>query len=128
MEEGWKVRVLICGSRDWNNAKLILERLSSIPRGSTLIHGGCRGADVFGAEIGKELGFDVMCFPAEWSKNGRAAGPLRNQRMIDEGKPDLILAFHNDIDSSRGTKDMLGRAKKCGIPHEIIKESVVNDE
>jgi len=117
------MNVLICGSRDWNNVELILDRLSSIPKGSTLIHGGCRGADLLGAQIGKELGLKVVCFPAEWTKNGRAAGPLRNQKMIDEGKPDLVLAFHNNIDSSRGTKDMLSRARKHNIPYEIIKES-----
>jgi hypothetical protein len=116
------MRVLICGSRGWGNAELILDRLSAVPVGSTLIHGGCRGADLLGAEIGRELGFEVVCFPAEWGKHGRAAGPLRNQKMLDEGKPDLILAFHNDIDSSRGTRDMLNRAVKQNIPHEIIRE------
>jgi YspA, cpYpsA-related SLOG family len=116
------MNVLICGSRYWNNAELMLERLNSIPIGSTLIHGGCRGADLLGSEIGRELGFHVVCFPANWNELGKAAGPIRNQMMINEGKPDLILAFHNQADSSRGTKDMLMRAAKHNIPFEIIKE------
>ena len=116
------MRVLVCGSREWNNAELILERLKTVPSGSTLIHGGCRGADIISSEIGKELGFGVVCFPAKWGEHGRAAGPLRNQRMIDEGKPDLILAFHNDLNSSKGTSDMLNRARKHNIPFEIISE------
>ena len=116
------MRVLVCGSREWNNLDLILERLSSLPPETILIHGGCRGADVMCGEVGKELGFNVLCFPANWDQHGRSAGPKRNQTMLDEGKPELILAFHNNIESSRGTKDMLARAGKHGLPIEIIKE------
>ena len=45
----------------------------------------------------------------------RAAGPIRNQRMLVEGKPDLVIAFHDDLESSRGTKDMIKRSLKAGI-------------
>ena len=35
--------------------------------------------------------------------------------MLDEHPQiKLVLAFHNDIDSSRGTKDMINRAVKAG--------------
>jgi hypothetical protein len=47
---------------------------------------------------------------------GKAAGPIRNQRMIDEGKPDLVIAFPG----GRGTADMVSRAKKAGIPVQEI--------
>jgi len=48
---------------------------------------------------------------AKWSKHGRAAGPIRNQEMIDECKPDLVVAFPG----GRGTADMVRRAKAAGI-------------
>lgn len=32
--------------------------------------------------------------------------------MLDEGKPDFVVAFHNDITNSKGTLDMITRAKK----------------
>jgi hypothetical protein len=35
-------------------------------------------------------------------------------------KPDLVLAFHADLAHSKGTKHMVGIARKAGIPVEII--------
>ena len=54
--------------------------------------------------------------PGEWDEIGKKAGPLRNQRMLDEGKPDLVVAFPG----SGGTKDMVRRAVKAGVSvHEV---------
>ena len=53
----------------------------------------------------------VKEYPADWQKHGRAAGPIRNQQMLDEGKPDLVVAF----DGGRGTADMIARAEKAGV-------------
>lgn len=57
----------------------------------------------------------LMCFPANWSKYGKAAGPVRNQQMLNEGQPNLVIGFHNDIASSTGTADMLKRSKAQGL-------------
>ena len=48
---------------------------------------------------------------ADWAKHGRKAGPIRNQRMIDEGRPDLVVAFPGGT----GTADMVERARVAGI-------------
>lgn len=114
------VRILVCGSRDWNDVGLIRERLEKFPKDSIVIHGGCRGADIISGMIAEELGMEVLCFPAEWGKFGRSAGPKRNQRMLDEGIPDIVLAFHGDIGSSKGTLDMVKRAKDRGVPVEVL--------
>jgi len=39
--------------------------------------------------------------------------------MLDEGKPTYVLAFHDNLAESKGTKDMVTRAKKAGIPVEV---------
>ena len=52
----------------------------------------------------------VIKFPAEWDKYGKAAGVLRNQQMLDDGHPDLVVYFHKDLENSKGTKDMVTRA------------------
>jgi len=114
--------ILVCGSRDWKNIELIRDHLSRLSP-VKVIHGGCSGADMISGVIAKEIGIPVQVFPADWKSHGRSAGPIRNQKMLDEGKPDLILAFHNNIDSSRGTKDMVKRAKKIGVPVDVINES-----
>ena len=54
---------------------------------------------------------ECLTFPADWKTYGRAAGPLRNARMIAEGKPDLVLAFPG----GRGTADMTRKARAAGV-------------
>jgi len=49
--------------------------------------------------------------PAEWDKFGRRAGPLRNEQMLREGKPDVVVAFPG----GRGTAHMVRIAKEAGI-------------
>ena len=67
------------------------------------------------------MGFRVESFPAKWDLYGRAAGPIRNQEMLDVGKPSLVVYFHSDLKDSKGTKDMVERATKSGI--EVINGS-----
>ena len=42
--------------------------------------------------------------------------------MLDQ-KPDLVLAFHDDLGKSRGTADTVGEAKRRGIPVEHVFHS-----
>jgi hypothetical protein len=104
------MRVLVCGGRDWRDAGAIRRILTQmIPH--VVITGGCRGADALAAEIAQDLGLGVKVIEADWEQYGRAAGPIRNQLMIDEGKPDLVIAFPG----GRGTADMVSRAKAAGV-------------
>lgn len=120
------MRVIVCGSRDWTNRlafDVVLYGLwgSRATRDLTLIHGACpTGADALVDEwAGTKV--PVERFPAEWEKRGRIAGPLRNQQMLDEGKPDLVVAFVNKpLDESRGTADMVRRARKAGVPVYVV--------
>lgn len=70
-----------------------------------------RGVDSFAAEWAIKFGFKLYKFPAEWDKYGRKAGPIRNQQMLDEGKPDAVIAFPGGT----GTADMVRRSEKAGI-------------
>ena len=112
-------RVLVCGDRDWK-ARSLIHRYLAYMKIDVVIEGECRGADRLGKYVAKELGIIVLPFPAKWAEYGRAAGPKRNQQMLDEGKPTLVLAFHDDIQSSKGTKDMIKRANKAGIPVWLV--------
>ena len=113
------MKVLVCGSRDWDNYSLIQEKLSLLPKNTTIIHGGCDGADSIASEISMNLGFQVIEFKADWKKFGRSAGPQRNQQMLNEG-PDIVYAFHDDLESSKGTNDMVERARKKGITVKVF--------
>lgn len=112
------MRILVCGSRN----PLDLERCFAINAilathlsgEDTLIHGGATGVDAFVEEAARtwKRVRQVLRFRAEWDKYGPAAGPIRNQRMVDDGKPDLVIAFPG----GRGTADMKRRACAAGIP------------
>jgi hypothetical protein len=78
---------------------------------SVVIHGGANGADEWADKWAADRIVPQHSFKADWKAHGRAAGPIRNQRMIDEGKPDLVIAFPG----GRGTADMVRRAQAAGI-------------
>src|SRR3972149_6405940 len=103
------MRVLICGDRNWTDVRTIRSWIAGLQEWgyTTLIEGEARGADSIARDEAILAGIKVLPFPANWAKYGRAAGPIRNQQMLDEGQPDLVVAFHNDIDNSKGTKNMV---------------------
>lgn len=105
--------VLICGDRYWKNEKII-ENILSKQDIDLIIHGDCIGADKIGGKIAEKLGFKVKAYPADWSL-GKKAGPLRNRQMLNENKIDLVLAFHDNIENSKGTKNMINQARKKDI-------------
>lgn len=109
------MKILVCGGRDYSDQGTVARVLDDYERESaqlpTLIHGAARGADTIAAVYAECRGWQVERYPAEWGKYGTYAGPLRNRRMLDEGKPDLVIAFAG----GRGTADMIRRAEKAGV-------------
>lgn len=112
--------ILVCGSRDWTDKEVIRQKLMSINSISLLVHGACRGADLLAADVAQELNIPAKAYPAQWDIYGLSAGPRRNQQMLDYEKPELVIAFHENINSSKGTKDMVNRASKVGVRVEVI--------
>lgn len=115
------MKVLVCGSRNWEDYPAITERLAELPRGTTIIHGGARGADQMAGRVADRLGFEVVQFLPEWngrSGYNRRAGLERNLVMLDEN-PDLVIAFWRD--GSTGTGHTVAEARKRGIPVEEVR-------
>lgn len=124
------MRVLICGSRDWNANLPIMAVLEGLlqPDGTTMltvIEGGARGADAVAAEWVRTVPSEFVQheqYPADWDVHGKAAGPIRNQRMLDKGKPDQVWAFvTKPLEDSRGTADMVRRARAAGITTYVVQ-------
>lgn len=105
-------RVLVCGGRNYSDEAKVFAELDALAP-DVVIEGGAGGADGLAwLWTRRKLGPGrLLTFKAEWDRDGRAAGPKRNQRMLDEGKPDLVLAFPG----GRGTADMVRRAKRAGV-------------
>ena len=116
------MKVLVCGDRNWTNKEAIRRELSKLPTDTVVIEGEARGADTLGRIVAEEIGFEFEAYPADWEQYGRAAGPIRNKEMLTEGKPDLVLAFHENIEKSKGTKNMIKIAQKAGIDTRLIEK------
>lgn len=133
------MKVVITGDRDWTDEQLIRERLERLPAGTTLIVGRARGADMIAEKVGKELGLTIVPEPADWSVTDDTpgwairyhnrkpydlrAGPARNDRMLAhlDGEPDaLVIAFHDDLDRSSGTKDCVTKARRRHLAIDVV--------
>jgi len=118
------MKLLICGSRDWDDYEAIVCRLSLFQGSLTVIHGAASrrvdgrevSADALADRAAEYLGFDRLAFPADWSSYGKRAGILRNLRMLDQ-EPDLVIAFQRN--KSRGTQHTISEAQRRGIPVEV---------
>lgn len=117
--EGGHLKLLICGDRNWSDGNAIRDVIKQF-NPSTVIEGEAKGADTLARLSAETMGIDVMRFPADWQKYGRAAGPIRNSQMLKEGNPDVVVGFHYKIDDSKGTKNMLTIAKRAGKPTFIF--------
>lgn len=114
---------LVCGGRDFRDREVFdsamydLVRLKGMPK--KIIHGDAKGADTMVNAYAIRHALGVQCYPADWTQWGKAAGPIRNQQMLDFGKPDFVIAFPG----GRGTADMVKRARKAKIDvAEIIEK------
>lgn len=117
--------VLVCGGRDYSNQKKVFEVLDKLLRASELsnkklriVHGAAKGADYIANKWAETRKAEVVSYPAKWNEHGKAAGPFRNQEMLTKESPDVIIAFKG----GKGTKDMIQRAKKFGVPVYEVQE------
>lgn len=112
------MRVLVCGSRHFTNYTFMCHHLKPYLSAETVIVGGARGTDRLAKIWAEHHSIPFIEFPAKWEEYGKTAGPIRNKQMLDEGKPDLIIAFL--ATNSRGTKNMIEQATKAGVPVKIV--------
>lgn len=123
------MRFLVCGDRNWTNEARTIEILAAVLRwDDAVIHGGCRGADRIGGRVAESLAIPFNEFRADWGRYRQGAGPIRNQRMLDDAKPDVVVAFHGDLESSRGTRDMVEKARKADKPVLLVTSTRISVE
>lgn len=124
------MRILVTGSRSWDDAGTIRAALDAVAFGAeqagymrlVIVHGACpTGADAIADMWVRtwpvaELSVTAERHPALWQREGRAAGILRNQRMVNT-RPDLVLAFIRD--DSPGATHCAECASEAGIPMRV---------
>lgn len=119
-------RILVCGGRDfpYNHRHKIYEIIdkhtawhtpddygNTLPY-CTIITGCASGVDTIAIDYAVINWTGLEKFPAQWKIYGRKAGPLRNIQMLDEGRPDLVIA----INGGKGTQHTINEAIKRKIP------------
>lgn len=113
------MKVLVCGGRDFVNQRFLFATLDKYYNRyyfTSLIEGGAKGADKLAKLWAQDMNLPIEEYKADWDKYGSAAGPIRNQQMLDEGKPDLVIAFDT---GGPGTNNMCLKAESEGI--EVIR-------
>jgi hypothetical protein len=119
-KNGNPIVALITGSRHWTNQEAIRRELLPLAPDTILIHGDANGADRLAAQVASELGIKkILAFPADWRRFGRAAGPIRNQKML-ERQPDVVIAFHEALCQGCGTKNMVALARAAHVPVKVV--------
>src|SRR5690348_8049554 len=117
------MRVLVCGGRDFTDQVLLeamLDRLHHARVFTVLIEGDARGADRMAGAWAEARGIAQEVFKADWDGLGAKAGPIRNQQMLDQGRPDLVVAFPG----AGGTEHMKRIARAAGI--EVVEVEAGN--
>jgi hypothetical protein len=108
------MRVVVFGGRDFHKQDLAFRALDQIDAQygiDLVIDGKANGADKIGNLWAVIRGKETERYPADWAKFGRAAGVIRNRQMIEEGNPEMGIAFPG----GRGTENMKKQLKEHGI-------------
>lgn len=108
------MRVLVCGGRNYSDKPFLNRVLNEVHKGyriTTIIEGDASGADRLAGIWARLHNVPNLKFPARWRVHGRAAGPIRNKQMLDEGEPDLVIAFPG----GKGTANMVAQAERAGV-------------
>lgn len=114
-----KFVVLVCGGRNYadeTRVQEVLDEYRAKYNFSLLVEGGANGADCMAHHWARRNKVETVREDADWSQYGKAAGPIRNQAMLDKYQPDLVIAFPG----GRGTEDMVNKATKFGV-QQIVR-------
>jgi CubicO group peptidase (beta-lactamase class C family) len=117
-----EVRVIVYGGRKYVNRMKLFETLDAFQHEKGplyIIHGNAKGADTLAGDWAILRKRPSQAFPAEWSRYGNRAGPIRNEQMLKEGKPQYVIAFPG----GRGTGHMIRIAREAGIPVIVIRRT-----
>lgn len=114
-------RILVCGPRDWTHRPSVENPLDALAHNAACIISGCAsGVDTMALDWALNNNIPIEAYPANWVGHGLAAGQIRNKRMLEEGKPDEVWAWHylkstEPIYMTPGTKHMVVLSLKAGI-------------
>ena len=113
------IRIAVTGGRTYDNQKVVWDALDATRNAVCatgaamfLVVGDATGADMLARQWAME-NLEIhqwQCFPADWDKHGKSAGPIRNRDMLCSGIHKLCA-----FPGGAGTADMVRICKNVGI-------------
>ena len=117
------MKIIIAGPRNYTNKEFVFSHLDNILilyegvyDEIEIVEGGAKGVDSFAKEYAQKKGYRHKQFVADWEKQGRAAGTIRNKEMAEYG--DVLIAFYN---GSPGTSNMIKNALEKKLNIHIVQ-------
>jgi hypothetical protein len=113
------MRVCISGSRDYQHMENVERILAALPKTAVIIHGGAHGVDKHADAVARRLGLAIEVHKPNWTKYGKAAGPIRNRTMVESAE--IVYAFWDG--QSKGTKSAIDAARQMGKELKVIADN-----
>ena len=116
----------IVGSRNFNDWELMNTVLGELcgyggkytTIDPTIVTGDARGADTLAVKLARYRDLFVIVHRAHWELYGMKAGPIRNQKIVDDS--DALIAFPSK--QGTGTQITIAMARKKGIPVHVVDD------
>jgi hypothetical protein len=85
-------QIIVTGGRDYSDRETLRAVLNFL-NPDLVIQGGASGADRLAKIWAESNGKIFMTVEADWSKHGKAAGPMRNREMLRIYPDAVVVAF-----------------------------------
>lgn len=111
------MKIIVTGGRHYQNENKLTETLDEL-KPSTIIQGGATGADLLARTYALKNNIQTKTYHADWTKHGRAAGPIRNREMLQENLDATVIAF----EGGNGTRNCVKTAQLLGMRIIVVEE------
>ena len=111
------MNVAIVGGRDFDDYEQFKSSINGEKiKFNSIISGGARGVDTMAEKYAKEIGVPVKIYLPDWTKHGKAAGPIRNRQIIESA--DCVIAFWDE--KSPDTRSSIAIAEELKKPTSLF--------
>ena len=112
------MRILVSGDRRWTDRELVFATLDTwhaMARITMLGEGCSEGAEQMAEEWARSRRIPLAHYPAPWAAMGPKAGAVRNSNALVSFGPHVILAFHDRLEESVTTGDLVTKGKRANV-------------
>lgn len=125
-----ELAILVCGDRNWTDYALVKKFIEAVVEKTKakkikVVEGEARGADTCGRKVAEANSYNLAAYPARWDIYGPGAGPVRNKQQLEKENPHLVIGFHDDIENSKGTLDMINKSVLAGKPTILVSHDKI---